>query len=95
VAKFIGSPPGYVGHEEGGQLTKKLTSFPKAVVLFDEVDKAHTDVLTIMLQLFDEVSTYNITWVFILFPFLKVGFISNTSGTKLKRPTHGKCIPSY
>lgn len=55
VAKFIGSPPGYVGHEEGGQLTKKLKQCPNAVVLFDEVDKAHPDVLTIMLQLFDEV----------------------------------------
>ena len=55
VAKFIGSPPGYVGHEEGGQLTKKLSESPCAVVLFDEVDKAHPDVLTIMLQLFDEV----------------------------------------
>ncbi|KAK2847095.1 hypothetical protein Q5P01_010094 [Channa striata] len=54
VAKFIGSPPGYVGHEEGGQLTKLLRASPNAVVLFDEVDKAHPDVLTIMLQLFDE-----------------------------------------
>ncbi|KAM4681959.1 mitochondrial disaggregase [Amazona ochrocephala] len=54
VAKFIGSPPGYVGHEEGGQLTTKLRQCPNAVVLFDEVDKAHPDVLTIMLQLFDE-----------------------------------------
>ncbi|XP_067889140.1 mitochondrial disaggregase [Heterodontus francisci] len=54
VSKFIGSPPGYVGHEEGGQLTKKLKQNPNAVVLFDEVDKAHPDVLTIMLQLFDE-----------------------------------------
>uniref|UniRef100_A0A8C5UYR4 ClpB family mitochondrial disaggregase n=1 Tax=Microcebus murinus TaxID=30608 RepID=A0A8C5UYR4_MICMU len=45
---------GYVGHEEGGQLTKKLKQCPNAVVLFDEVDKAHPDVLTIMLQLFDE-----------------------------------------
>ncbi|KAJ8410854.1 hypothetical protein AAFF_G00188110 [Aldrovandia affinis] len=54
VAKFIGSPPGYVGHEDGGQLTKKLKQCPNAVVLFDEVDKAHPDVLTIMLQLFDE-----------------------------------------
>ena len=58
VSKFIGSPPGYVGHEEGGQLTKALTEFPKAVVLFDEVEKAHPDVLTAMLQLFDEVSYY-------------------------------------
>ena len=55
VAKFIGSPPGYVGHDDGGQLTKKLRASPNAVVLFDEVDKAHPDVLTVMLQLFDEV----------------------------------------
>ncbi|XP_078258098.1 mitochondrial disaggregase [Rhinoraja longicauda] len=54
VAKFIGSPPGYVGHEDGGQLTKKLKQNANAVVLFDEVDKAHPDVLTVMLQLFDE-----------------------------------------
>ena len=59
VAKFIGSPPGYIGHDEGGQLTKRLTDSPKAVVLFDEVDKAHPDVLTIMLQLFDEVSIFD------------------------------------
>lgn len=58
VAKFIGSPPGYVGHEEGGQLTKLLRACPNAVVLFDEVDKAHPDVLTIMLQLFDEVCVW-------------------------------------
>ena len=56
VAKMIGAPPGYLGHDQGGQLTKKLKENPNAVVLFDEVDKAHPDVLTIMLQLFDEVS---------------------------------------
>ena len=55
VSKFIGSPPGYVGHQEGGQLTKRLRACPDAVVLFDEVEKAHQDVLTILLQLFDEV----------------------------------------
>ena len=54
VAKMIGSPPGYIGHDQGGQLTKALRECPNAVVLFDEVDKAHPDVLTIMLQLFDE-----------------------------------------
>ncbi|CAG0898030.1 unnamed protein product [Darwinula stevensoni] len=54
VAKLIGAPPGYVGHDEGGQLTKQLKEFPNAVVLFDEVDKAHPDVLTVLLQLFDE-----------------------------------------
>lgn len=54
VAKLIGAPPGYVGHDDGGQLTKRLRSCPDAVVLFDEVDKAHPDVLTVLLQLFDE-----------------------------------------
>ena len=55
VAKLIGSPPGYVGHDQGGQLTERLRDCPRAVVLFDEVDKAHPDVLTVLLQLFDEV----------------------------------------
>lgn len=54
VAKLIGAPPGYVGHDDGGQLTKQLKKCPGAVVLFDEVDKAHPDVLTVLLQLFDE-----------------------------------------
>ena len=45
---------GYIGHDDGGQLTKRLKEFPEAVVLFDEVDKAHPDVLTVLLQLFDE-----------------------------------------
>ncbi|CAK1578875.1 unnamed protein product [Parnassius mnemosyne] len=54
VAKLIGAPPGYVGHEEGGQLTRALARRADAVVLFDEVDKAHPDVLTVLLQLFDE-----------------------------------------
>lgn len=54
VSKLIGSPPGYIGHESGGQLTSALKKYPSAVVLFDEVDKAHPDVLTVLLQLFDE-----------------------------------------
>ena len=54
VAKFIGAPPGYIGFDSGGQVTDKLKECPSAVVLFDEVEKAHPDVPTIMLQLFDE-----------------------------------------
>lgn len=54
VAKFIGAPPGYVGYEDAGQLTGKLAACPDAIVLLDEVEKAHPDVLTVMLQLFDE-----------------------------------------
>lgn len=54
VAKFIGSPPGYVGHEEGGQLTEKLRRQPYSVVLFDEVEKAHPDLFNVLLQVFED-----------------------------------------
>ena len=50
AAKLIGSPPGYIGHEQGGQLTAMLSQCPNAVVLLDEVEKAHPDVLNVMLQ---------------------------------------------
>ncbi|MFC1595003.1 ATP-dependent Clp protease ATP-binding subunit [Patescibacteria group bacterium] len=53
VSKFIGSPPGYVGHEEGGQLTELIRHRPYAVVLFDEIEKAHPEVFNIMLQILD------------------------------------------
>ena len=54
VSKFIGSPPGYVGHEDGGQLTEKLRRSPYAVVLFDEIEKAHPDLFNILLQVFED-----------------------------------------
>ncbi|HEY8563209.1 MAG TPA: ATP-dependent Clp protease ATP-binding subunit [Pyrinomonadaceae bacterium] len=54
VAKFIGSPPGYVGHDEGGQLTEKLRRAPYSVVLFDEVEKAHPDLFNVLLQVFED-----------------------------------------
>jgi ATP-dependent Clp protease ATP-binding subunit ClpC len=54
VAKMIGSPPGYVGHEEGGALTKKLREQPYSVLLLDEVEKAHPDILNVLLQILDE-----------------------------------------
>lgn len=54
VSKLIGSPPGYVGYEEGGQLTEALRRRPYAVVLLDEIEKAHHDVFNILLQIFDE-----------------------------------------
>ncbi|MBF5059735.1 ATP-dependent Clp protease ATP-binding subunit [Candidatus Neptunochlamydia vexilliferae] len=54
VAKLIGSPPGYVGFEEGGQLTEAIRRRPYSVVLFDEVEKAHSDVFNILLQIFDD-----------------------------------------
>ena len=54
VARLIGAPPGYIGHEEGGQLTEKVRRRPYSVILFDEIEKAHPDVFNILLQVFEE-----------------------------------------
>ena len=54
VSKLIGSPPGYVGFEEGGQLTEKVRRKPYSVVLFDEIEKAHPDVFNMLLQILED-----------------------------------------
>ena len=54
VARLIGAPPGYVGYEEGGQLTEQVRRRPYAVVLFDEIEKAHPDVFNVLLQMMDD-----------------------------------------
>ncbi len=54
VSKLIGSPPGYVGYEEGGQLTEKIRRYPYSVVLFDEIEKAHPEIFNSMLQILDD-----------------------------------------
>jgi ATP-dependent Clp protease ATP-binding subunit ClpC len=54
VSKLIGSPPGYVGHEEGGQLTERVKRSPYAVVLLDEIEKAHPDTFNVLLQVFED-----------------------------------------
>ena len=54
VSKIIGSPPGYVGYDEAGQLTEKIRRKPYSVVLFDEIEKAHPDVMNILLQILDD-----------------------------------------
>jgi ATP-dependent Clp protease ATP-binding subunit ClpB len=54
VSRLIGAPPGYVGYEEGGQLTEAIRRRPYAVILFDEIEKAHPDVFNVMLQIFDD-----------------------------------------
>ncbi len=54
VSRLIGSPPGYVGHEEGGQLTEKVRRKPYSVILFDEIEKAHPDIFHLLLQVFDD-----------------------------------------
>ena len=54
VSKMIGSPPGYVGHEDGGQLSEKVRRNPFSVILFDEIEKAHPDVFNVLLQVLDD-----------------------------------------
>ena len=54
VSRMIGAPPGYVGYEEGGELTEKVRRNPYSVILFDEIEKAHPDIFNVLLQLFDE-----------------------------------------
>src|SRR5438045_5682795 len=54
ASRMIGSPPGYVGYEEGGQLTEQVRRKPYSVVLFDEIEKAHPDVMNMLLQILEE-----------------------------------------
>ena len=54
VARLIGSPPGYVGYDDGGQLTEAVRRNPYSIVLFDEIEKAHKDVFNILLQILDD-----------------------------------------
>jgi ATP-dependent Clp protease ATP-binding subunit ClpB len=54
VSRLIGAPPGYVGYEEGGQLTEAVRRKPYSVILFDEIEKAHHDVFNVLLQILDD-----------------------------------------
>ena len=54
VSKLIGSPPGYVGYEEGGQLTERVKRNPYSIILLDEIEKAHPDIYNILLQVFED-----------------------------------------
>ena len=54
VSRLIGAPPGYVGHEEGGQLTESVRRNPYSVILLDEIEKAHSDVFNVLLQILEE-----------------------------------------
>ena len=54
ASRLVGSPPGYIGHEEGGQLTERVRRRPYSVILFDEIEKAHPDVMNMLLQIMEE-----------------------------------------
>lgn len=66
VSRLVGAPPGYVGYDEGGQLTEAVRRRPYAVILFDEVEKAHADVFNILLQVQERLLTKVVVLVYIV-----------------------------
>ena len=88
VSRLIGAPPGYVGYEEGGQLTEAVRRHPYSVVLFDEVEKAHPDVFNILLQVLDDghitdsqgrvqVQNYGLGFLIIILAICLIGYFSS------------------
>lgn len=85
VSKLIGSPPGYVGYEEGGQLTEKVRSKPYSVILFDEIEKAHPDVFNILLQILDEGRLTDSQGTMVDFKNTIIIMTSNAGASKLSK----------
>ena len=81
VSKLIGSPPGYVGFDEAGQLTEKIRRRPYSVVLFDEIEKAHPDVMNIMLQILDEGEIHDAQGRLVSFKNTVIVMTSNAGST--------------
>lgn len=88
VSKLIGSPPGYVGHEDSGQLTEQVRHKPYSVILFDEIEKAHADVYNLLLQLLDEGRLTDSHGVHVNFENTVIIMTSNAGNTS-KAPTIG------
>lgn len=84
VSRMIGSPPGYIGHDEGGQLTEKVRKHPYSVVLFDEIEKAHPDVFNILLQILDEGRLTDSKGRSVDFKNTIIIMTSNAGATKIK-----------
>ena len=84
VSKFIGSPPGYIGFQEGGQLTEKIRRRPYSVILFDEIEKAHPDVLNILLQVLEEGHLTDAKGRVVNFKNTIVVLTSNIGASKIK-----------
>ncbi|MGL5329609.1 MAG: ATP-dependent Clp protease ATP-binding subunit [Peptostreptococcaceae bacterium] len=84
VSRMIGSPPGYIGHDEGGQLTEKVRKQPYCVILFDEIEKAHPDVFNILLQILDEGRLTDSKGRSVDFKNTIIIMTSNVGATKIK-----------
>ncbi|WP_279380048.1 ATP-dependent Clp protease ATP-binding subunit [Sporosalibacterium faouarense] len=95
VSKLVGSPPGYVGFDEGGQLTEKVRRKPYSVILFDEIEKAHPDVFNILLQLLDDGRLTDSKGRIVDFKNTVVIMTSNVGASKIKKQkTLGFASPS-
>ncbi len=88
VSKLIGSPPGYVGYEEGGQLTERVRRSPYSVILFDEIEKAHPDIFNILLQVFEDGHLTDGLGNTVDFKNTIVVMTSNIGARYLQRRTH-------
>ena len=88
VSKMIGSPPGYVGHEEGGQLSEKVRQKPYSVVLFDELEKAHPDVFNILLQVLEDGQITDAQGRKVSFKNTIIIMTSNTGARSIMTPKH-------
>ena len=88
VSKLIGSPPGYVGYNEGGQLTEKVRRNPYSVVLFDEIEKAHDDVFNILLQILDDGRLTDSKGRMVDFKNTILIMTSNVGDTKINKKNH-------
>ena len=89
VSRLIGSPPGYVGHEEGGQLTERVRRRPYSVVLFDEMEKAHPDVFNLLLQVLDDGSLTDSRGRRVDFRHTVIIMTSNLGAREAGKPTVG------
>ena len=88
VSKLIGSPPGYVGYDDGGQLSERVRRNPYSVVLFDEIEKAHPDVFNILLQILDEGNITDNTGRKIDFKNTVIIMTSNVGAQRIIEPKH-------
>ncbi len=88
VSKLIGSPPGYVGHEDGGQLTEQIRRHPYSVLLFDEIEKAHPDVFNILLQVLDDGQITDSNGRKVDFKNTVIIMTSNAGAQRIMAPKH-------
>ena len=94
VSRLIGSPPGYVGYGEGGQLTEPIRHRPYAVILFDEIEKAHSDVLDILLPILDDGRVTDTIGRTVNFTNTVIIMTSNVGAEDILNPDHNKAVPN-